>query len=232
MKENCEELKNLVEYFSKQLENRPLCQPSSSSDTIRTEKHISSLPVEVMLLILKFVVSNDLDLRSLERFGMACKGFFILSRENELWRKACEKVWKNNLLTQPLLTWRDMFINRSRLRFDGCYISKITYQRLGENSFQDQFYRPLHLIVYYRLLRFFPCGEMIMMTSADDLQMSVNKLQNKRAAQQSREILNGKYHYQDNHVLIVIKKKPMPIAIIKDLRKGPWIETIVSLHSF
>lgn len=184
-----------------------MCQSSSSSDVIRIEKHISSLPVEVLLLILKFVISNNLDLRSLERFGMVCKGFFILSRENELWRKACEKVWKNNLST-PTLTWRDTFINRSRVLFDGCYISKTTYQRLGENSFQDQFYRPVQIVEYYRLLRFFPCGEMIMMTSSDDLQMSVNKLKNKRTAEQSRGILSGNYHYQDNHVLIVIKKRP------------------------
>lgn len=205
-----EELDDLVESFSKHLalENSPVCQPNSSPDVIRTSKHISCLPIEVFIHILKFVISNDLDMRSLERFGETCKGFFLLSRENELWRKACEKVWKNNLSVPPEnSTWRDTYINRCRVLFEGCYISKITYQRLGENSFQDQFYSPVHIVEYFRLIRFFPNGELLMMTSADELQSSVNKLRNRKNAMQMREILKGHYHYQDNHVLIVIKKQ-------------------------
>lgn len=89
------------------------------------------------------------------------------------------------------MTWRDIFINRCRVKFDGCYISKITYQRLGENSFQDQFYRPVQIVEYFRLIRFFPNGDLFTMTSADELQVSVNKLKNKRSAMQSREILKG-----------------------------------------
>nr|CAD7573265.1 unnamed protein product [Timema californicum] len=46
-----------------------------------------------------------------------------------------------------------MFIDRPRLHFNGCYICKTTYIRHGENSFQDQFYRPWHLVEYYRYLR-------------------------------------------------------------------------------
>lgn len=46
-----------------------------------------------------------------------------------------------------------MFIERARLHFNGCYISKTTYIRHGENSFQDQFYRPWHIVEYYRYLR-------------------------------------------------------------------------------
>lgn len=50
-------------------------------------------------------------------------------------------------------SWRDMFIERPRVNFNGCYISKNTYIRNGENSFQDQFYRPWYLVAYYRYLR-------------------------------------------------------------------------------
>jgi hypothetical protein len=51
-------------------------------------------------------------------------------------------------------SWRKMFIERPRLHFNGCYISKTTYVRNGENSFQDQFYRPWHIVEYYRYLRY------------------------------------------------------------------------------
>lgn len=198
---------DLLESFQRQLslENKPICESSYGAGTIRTGKHISALPVEILLLILKYVVSNDLDMRSLERFGSVCKGFYVLSRDAEIWKLACQKVWKNNVsLTDE--SWRDVFINRSRVLFDGCYICKISYQRLGENSFQDQFYRPVQLVEYFRLIRFFANGDVFMMTSADELQVSVNKLKNAKNAYQSREVLKGHYHYQDDHVLIVIKK--------------------------
>ncbi|KAG5672719.1 hypothetical protein PVAND_002820 [Polypedilum vanderplanki] len=193
------------------LESNQICQSAYLPGTIRTGIHISSLPIEVFLLILKYVISSDLDYKSLERFGRVCKGFFLLSRDPELWRLGCQKVWRNNITTpQNPSAWRDMFINRCRVLFDGCYICKITYQRLGENSFQDQFYRPVQIVEYFRLIRFMPSGEVLMMTSADDLQTCVNKLKNLKNI--SREILKGSYHYQDNHVLVVIKKTQFNFA--------------------
>lgn len=204
-----DDIDDLIESFQRDLalENKPICESSYAPGTIRSGKHISALPVEVLLLILKYVVSNELDMKSLERFGRVCKGFFLLSRDPEIWRLSCYKVWKQNISpTVDSLTWREIFINRCRVLLDGCYICKINYQRLGENSFQDQFYRPVQIVEYFRLIRFFADGTLFMMTSAEDLQNSVNRLKNPKMAMQSREILKGNYHYQDNHVLIVIKK--------------------------
>ncbi|KAJ8968931.1 hypothetical protein NQ314_002023 [Rhamnusium bicolor] len=64
-------------------------------------------------------------------------------------------VWGLNCGPSPDIygSWREMYIERPRIHFNGCYISKTTYIRHGENSFQDQFYRPWHLIAYYRYLR-------------------------------------------------------------------------------
>lgn len=99
-----------------------------------------------------------------------------------------------------------MFISRPRVRFDGCYISKINYERLGENSFQDQFYRPVQIVEYFRLIRFLSDGSLLMLTSADDLQSSVNRMKNTFAAIQSKDILTGHYSYQDSALLVIIKK--------------------------
>ena len=41
---------------------------------------------------------------------------------------------------------------------DGVYIGKCTYIRHGEASYQDQFYKPWHLVVYYRYLRLLADG--------------------------------------------------------------------------
>lgn len=40
----------------------------------------------------------------------------------------------------------------------GCYISKLSYVRPGEKSL-DNFYRPFHVVEYYRYVRFFPDGK-------------------------------------------------------------------------
>jgi F-box protein 9 len=67
---------DLIESFQKELSlgDTAICESAYQAGTIRTGLHISSLPVEVFLLILKYVVSNDLDFKSLERFGRVCKG--------------------------------------------------------------------------------------------------------------------------------------------------------------
>jgi F-box protein 9 len=202
-----ETVDDLAEVFQRELalNSKGVCESSLGTGVISTTLHISNLPVEVFLVILKWLVSNDLDFKSLERFGRVCKGFYLLSRDQEIWKLACMKVWGANV--SPTSTWREMFITRPRVNFNGCYISKINYQRYGENSFQDQFYRPVQLVEYFRLIRFLPNGTMLMMNSADELQMSVNRLKNTQTALQSRDILKGRYHYQDSTVLLVIKKQ-------------------------
>lgn len=51
--------------------------------------HISALPMEIVLYILRWVVSSELDLRSLEMFSRVCRGFYISARDTEIWRLAC-----------------------------------------------------------------------------------------------------------------------------------------------
>jgi F-box protein 9 len=202
---------DLVEAFQRDLclNNLGVCESSLGAGTISTSLHISALPVEVFIVILKWLVSNDLDFKSLERFGQVCKGFYLLSRDQEIWRLACLKVWGGNVSPSSSMTWREMFLTRPRVNFNGCYISKINYQRYGENSFQDQFYRPVQIVEYFRLIRFLPNGTTLMLTSADELQTSVNKLKNVQNALQSNDssILKGHYHYQDSTIFIMIKKQ-------------------------
>ena len=111
--------------------------------------------MEIFLYIFRWVVSSDLDIRSLDILSKVCRGFYVCSRDSEIWRMACMKVWGINCkkANPGFSSWREMFLKRPRLRFDGCYISKTTYIRPGENSFQDQYYKPWHLVEYFRYLR-------------------------------------------------------------------------------
>jgi len=53
--------------------------------------HISALPMEIILYIFRWVVSSDLDLRSLEMCSHVCRGFYLCSRDPEIWRLACAR---------------------------------------------------------------------------------------------------------------------------------------------
>lgn len=55
---------------------------------------------------------------------------------------------------------------------------------------QDQFYRPVHLIEYYRYVRFFPDGTVLVMTNTDEPAQVVGKLQN---GKNRHDVLKGNY---------------------------------------
>lgn len=90
------------------------------------------------------------------------------------------------------LSWRHMYLTRPRVHFNGCYISKTSYFRYGENSFQDQFYRPIHLIEYYRYLRFYADGQVLMMTVPEDPSQTVGKLHRDTTR---TDVLKGHYRF-------------------------------------
>ncbi|KAM7360060.1 F-box only protein 9 [Cochliomyia hominivorax] len=201
-----------------------LIQNSRDPGIISTEMHISELPPELLMYILRWVVSNQLDMRSLEQCAAVCKGMYILARDEELWKSACVKVWGHNVgsLTYstneegtaleghcPVIprysSWRQMFIERERVLFNGCYISKTTYLRLGENSFQDQYYRPVQLVEYYRYIRFLPDGTVLMMTSSDEPSQGVTKL--KHLNNLRSDILRGHYRLFGSTLSIVVSKQ-------------------------
>ena len=49
-----------------------------------------------------------------------CKLFYQIAHGSDLWRSACKRVWPEAPL-KGYGTWRDMWIRRPHLRFDGNY---------------------------------------------------------------------------------------------------------------
>lgn len=200
------------------LKTGSICQRATSDKVIATgsSAHFSNLPLEIILYIFRWVLSNDqLDVRSLDTCALVCKGFYLCARDSELWRALCVKVWGLNVgvLEGSLYSsWRDMFYNRHRVLFSGVYLSKASYLRMGENSFQDQFYRPIHLVEYYRLIRFFPDGSCLMFTSADDPQTSVAKLRNRNNIPSDTAIHQGHFRLLNNQVIIVLKPQSRAVT--------------------
>ncbi|RDA82811.1 hypothetical protein CP532_1369 [Ophiocordyceps camponoti-leonardi (nom. inval.)] len=70
------------------------------------------------------------------------------------------------LIPSPYASWCDMFRRRPRIRFNGCYISTVNYVRPGHHSASAApaawaGSSPVHIVTYYRYLRFFRDGSLI-----------------------------------------------------------------------
>ncbi|XP_068623415.1 F-box only protein 9 isoform X2 [Battus philenor] len=181
-----------------------LCQP----EFITRGAHISWLPYEVIQLVLRWAVSADLDAVTLERISGTCRGLYLAAREADIWRSLCIKTWGiecGTPRTHGFTSWRQMYIDRPRIHLHGCYISKTTYLRHGENSYQDQSYRPWYLVDYYRYLRFFPDGVVLMWTTAEEPASCVGQLKF-AAVKPSLGIMAGHYRLVGDKVVIVIKR--------------------------
>ncbi|KAM9739161.1 F-box only protein 9 isoform 5-T5 [Dama dama] len=227
---------DLLSYFQQQLTFQEsvlkLCQPELES----SQTHISALPMEVLMYVFRWVVSSDLDLRSLEQLSQVCRGFYICARDPEIWRLACLKVWGRSCIKLvPYTSWREMFLERPRVRFDGVYISKTTYIRQGEQSL-DGFYRAWHQVEYYRYIRFFPDGHVMMLTTPEEPQSIVPRLRTRNT--RTDAILLGHYRLSqdtDNQtkVFAVITKKKEEKALdhkYRYFRRAPVQEADQNFH--
>lgn len=65
-------------------------------------------------------------------------------------------------IPKPLMTWSQVFQAFPRIRFTGIYISTVNYTRTGMTTFQGSSRSsPIHIVTYYRYLRFYPDGSLI-----------------------------------------------------------------------
>lgn len=81
---------DLVQRFQIQLGSK-LIKSSVNEKTLTTALHISDLPLEIIFYILKWTISNQLDMYSLEQIAATCKGLYLCARDEEIWKQACIK---------------------------------------------------------------------------------------------------------------------------------------------
>ncbi|XP_015908106.1 F-box only protein 9 [Parasteatoda tepidariorum] len=208
--DSSDEFDNLINKFQKLAANdgtTEICQNKLE----QVMSHISCLPPEIFIYILKWVVSQDLDVVSLEQISKVCRGFYICARDPEIWRLICLRIWGVNVDPPNRYgSWRNMFIQKPHVLFNGVYISKTTYIRYGESSFQDSNYRPYYLVEYFRYLRFFPDGVVLMLTTPDDPYQSVYKLRLQK--HKHINVMSGRYKLVGNTIMAVVKKPKVEIS--------------------
>jgi F-box protein 9 len=80
-----------------------------------------------------------------------------------------EEITEALLVTAYRSSWQHMFRNRPRIRFNGCYISTVNYIRPGQASTSQLTWQsPVHIVTYYRYLRFFRDGTVISLLTTDE----------------------------------------------------------------
>jgi F-box protein 9 len=99
-------------------------------------------------------------------------------------------------------TYRNLFRRRPRIRFNGCYISTVNYARPGASSVtMISWNSPIHIVTYYRYLRFLRDGTCISLLTTSEPADVVPYLH--------------KEHMHKNH-------GALPSAPMKDALLGRW----------
>jgi F-box protein 9 len=80
-------------------------------------------------------------------------------------------------------SWKNMFRHRPRIRFNGCYICTVNYIRSGQASTnQVTWNSPVHIVTYYRYLRFFRDGTVLSLVTVAEPADVVHYLTRESAA--------------------------------------------------
>jgi len=125
-----------------------------------------TLPDEILHKILRSV-----DAVGLGSCQCTCRVLRAAAQEASLWRSHCLQAWQTSGLesNHALVAssyggdWRRMFLERPRLRTDGVYVSRNSYIHKGVTEWETR--NSVHLVCYYRYLRFFGNGTFLYKTT-------------------------------------------------------------------
>ncbi len=118
---------------------------------------LSSLNDDILIRIFKH--SASIHAPTIDRLGQTCKKMYLMAGNQNVWNHMAINANVRPRDQLPILglsiysNFRQFFLLRPRIRTDGIYISKITYFRPGLSD--TSFNNPVHLVTYYRYLRFF-----------------------------------------------------------------------------
>ncbi|CAM8979068.1 unnamed protein product [Rhodiola kirilowii] len=157
------------------------------------------LPDELLFEVFARMTAYDLG-----KASCVCRKWRYTIRNPAFWRNACLKAWQptgiveNYKILQSKYdgSWRKMWLLRPRVRTDGIYVSRNTYIRAGIAEWKVT--NPVHLVCYFRYLRFYPTGRFLYKNSSLKLK-DVMKYMNFRASK-TENVHSGTYTLSDDKV--------------------------------
>ncbi|KAI9139142.1 hypothetical protein BKA69DRAFT_1126828 [Paraphysoderma sedebokerense] len=185
--------------------------------------HLSILPHEILLEIMKRLAV--IDLNSVSALSYACKKWFLVSLEPSIWKHVSQATYKKAELEKCedlySLDWREFFIHHPRVRVEGTYISRCIYFRAGlaENSYNQ----PIHIVEYYRFLRFFRNGDCISLLTSSEPSAVIKNFNRPHPPSSSRSsssvvnsmaklknFMTGTYTIKGSTVSVILTDKDRP----------------------
>eukprot|EP00218_Dolichomastix_sp_CCMP3274_P005057 CAMPEP_0170157204 /NCGR_PEP_ID=MMETSP0033_2-20121228/65219_1 /TAXON_ID=195969 /ORGANISM="Dolichomastix tenuilepis, Strain CCMP3274" /LENGTH=321 /DNA_ID=CAMNT_0010394597 /DNA_START=18 /DNA_END=980 /DNA_ORIENTATION=- len=162
------------------------CRSAAAEDLDSVElAPVQRLPDEILINIL-----GRLDAVALATASCASRTFAVLIRKPSgiLWRGVCADSFPETRSELSRIVdeeyrgnWREMFLTRPRLRCDGIYVSRNQYVKPGQTVWDER--NPVHLVAWFRYLRFFRDGSFAYRTSPLKPAAVVKSLRRGRAEQ-------------------------------------------------
>eukprot|EP00210_Caulerpa_lentillifera_P002351 g2256.t1 len=158
-----------------------------------------------------------------------CRQWNILAQNPIFWYKACLEAFSDTSLEENVqrvkeqysCSWKKMFLQRPHLRFDGIYIARNTYLRPGVREWNKE--KPVHLVTYFRYLRFWPGGKFRYCTSPVIPQLIASYLDSplhyKKRAKKPQTMMNGEYTFDEGF-----------ISCSACFPTTPWVRFQINLH--
>ncbi|KAL8938914.1 MAG: hypothetical protein Q9216_003634 [Gyalolechia sp. 2 TL-2023] len=116
-------------------------------------------------------------------------------------------IGSSSLILSPIYpSYKQMFRIRPRIRFNGCYISTVNYHRPGASNAPSNatFTSPVHIVTYYRYLRFFRDGTCVsLLTTAEPTDVV-------------HHLIKENIHHHHN------RESLLPSAVMRHALRGRW----------
>lgn len=166
---------------------------------------LEALPQDILYKILM-----SCDPYSLGNAACVCKHLLESVQNVELWKKACLDAWpqQGSEKIRHLLNkhysgdWKRLWLTRPRLRFDGVYVSRNTYIKTGIVEWRTR--NPVHIVLYYRYVRFFPDGRFLYKTTPETVSKVARRLRTMPKGPTKiygeEGVVAGRYHFHHDLV--------------------------------
>ena len=183
-------------------------EPKDSSKPVILDR----LPNEILLQCLRWLCL--LDVSYVHTLSLTCKKFFLLLRDPSLWAFLSDRVHiphGRRLADElPLYSndWLRLYLEKPRLKYHGVYISRVNYVRQG---YTETYNQPIHLVTYYRYIRFFPDGRVISITSTTEPAVMVKALNGSNV----KGLMQGEYQYENGQVTLEMTDPDRPLTLFK-----------------
>lgn len=163
-----------------QQSKQPLQTANMNGDEViaREESHRKVVGVGVVLA--------GPDYMSIEQLGRTCWKFRLLTRAWSVWRLIVRETYfpPQIPIKSPLPAivethdndWRTTFVEQPRVRLNGAYIAACHYTRPGMHE-ENVWIRVVHVVEFYRSLRFLPDGRILSLLTTDTPSLTVRKME-------------------------------------------------------